>query len=86
MKACCNTVKARRSVIGTVVSGIGLILLPKCPLCLIGYSAVFASLGLSAGDLSWARAALWGVLGLSLLSWIGPWNREPSPDLTQDRS
>lgn len=48
---------------GTLVSGIALVLVPKCPACLAGQLALLTGVGISAGPAAWLRWAL--LLGLS---------------------
>ena len=57
-----GTIAERSSVASLLISGLGLAVLPKCPLCLAGYSTVFAMLGLSASTLGIWRGLLGAVL------------------------
>ena len=41
--------------------------LPKCPLCLAGYSAAFATLGIGSDTLRWTRSLFWAASAVALL-------------------
>lgn len=55
-----------RSVGGCAGSGALLILLPKCPLCIAAYLAVWTGLGIAAPIASYLRFALAGIFIASL--------------------
>ncbi len=76
MAACCQ---GRASGVGrklstitpSVVPGLALLLLPKCPLCLAAWLTVATGLSFSAGGATWVRAGIvivW-VAGLMYLVW-----------------
>lgn len=52
--ACCRKGHAA----GAVVSGIALALVPKCPMCVAGYVALFTGIGISTASAGWLRAGL----------------------------
>jgi len=57
MTCACKTQKPKRGLIGAIVAAIVLVLLPKCPMCFIGYAAVLG-IGLSAAAAAMLREAL----------------------------
>ncbi|MCW1923939.1 hypothetical protein OKA05_15335 [Luteolibacter arcticus] len=66
MKSCCqtpaittttSTTKARR-LAGWLIPGGLLVLMPKCPMCVAGYVALFTGLGISLPVATWLRYGL----------------------------
>ena len=58
MKTCiCKTKKPKRGAVTAFIAAIVLVLLPKCPMCFIGYAAVLG-IGLSATTAMMLREAL----------------------------
>ena len=66
MKTCCHQIKARR-LAGWLLPGGLLILMPKCPVCLAAYVAVFTSAGLSMAVAQGLRAVVIAAFIVSLL-------------------
>lgn len=57
MKTCCQQTKARR-LAGWLLPGGLLVLMPKCPVCLAGYVALFTGIGISLPAATWLRHGL----------------------------
>lgn len=57
MKTCCQQIKSRR-LAGWLLPGGLLVLMPKCPVCLAGYVAVFTGAGLSVAVARGLRVAV----------------------------
>jgi len=66
MKACCQRQKSR-SLAGWLLPGGLLVLMPKCPMCLAGYVAIFTGAGLSVAVAQGLRAAVIAAFVVSLL-------------------
>ena len=63
-RSCCAagaTGRRLRSALEWLLPGAVLMLIPKCPLCIIGYVAVFSGVGLSISTASWVRIAMIGT-------------------------
>ena len=67
MKTCCQQIKARR-LAGWLLPGGLLVLMPKCPVCLAAYVAIFTGAGLSMAVAQGLRAVVIGGFVLSLLA------------------
>lgn len=69
---CCRSSAAqaphrrRAGIAGWVISGAGLILLPKCPVCLAMYVALFTGVSISAASASHLRTAIGVLCGAGL--------------------
>jgi hypothetical protein len=57
MKTCCQQIKARR-LAGWLLPGGLLVLMPKCPVCLAAYVAIFTGAGLSMAVAQGLRAVV----------------------------
>jgi hypothetical protein len=57
MKTCCQQIKSRR-LAGWLLPGGLLVLMPKCPMCLAGYVAIFTGAGLSVAVAQGLRVAV----------------------------
>ena len=66
MKTCCQQIKSRR-LAGWLLPGGLLVLMPKCPVCLAGYVAVFTGAGLSVAVAQGLRVAVIGSFVASLV-------------------
>ena len=66
MKTCCQQIKARR-LAGWLLPGGLLVLMPKCPVCLAAYVAIFTGAGLSMAVAQGLRAAVIACFVVSLL-------------------
>jgi hypothetical protein len=66
MKSCCQRQKSR-SLVGWLLPGGLLVLMPKCPMCLAGYVAIFTGAGLSVAVAQGLRAAVIVAFVVSLL-------------------
>ncbi len=64
--SCCQQIKARR-LAGWLLPGGLLVLMPKCPVCLAGYVALFTGAGLSMAVAQGLRAAVIAGFVISLL-------------------
>lgn len=53
--------KNRITTLFSAASGLFAVLLPKCPMCLFGYSALLTVIGVKSVHLIWARSILAGV-------------------------
>jgi membrane protein DedA with SNARE-associated domain len=62
-----------RGLGGCVGSGALLVLLPKCPLCVAGYLAVFTGMGMAAPVAAHLRFALGAIFVASLVYLVGRW-------------
>lgn len=69
MKACCQRQKSR-SLAGWLLPGGLLVLMPKCPMCLAGYVAIFTGAGLSVAVAQGLRVAVMAAFVVSLLVFI----------------
>jgi len=69
MKACCQRQKSR-SLAGWLLPGGLLVLMPKCPMCLAGYVAIFTGAGLSVAVARGLRMAVIAAFAFSLLVFI----------------
>ncbi|RYD66880.1 MAG: hypothetical protein EOP83_03995 [Verrucomicrobiaceae bacterium] len=69
MKSCCQRQKSR-SLAGWLLPGGLLVLMPKCPMCLAGYVAIFTGAGLSVTVAQGLRAAVIAAFVVSLLVFI----------------
>lgn len=69
MKACCQKQKSR-SLAGWLLPGGLLVLMPKCPMCLAGYVAIFTGAGLSVAVAQGIRVAVIAAFVVSLLVFI----------------
>jgi hypothetical protein len=67
MKTCCRQIKARR-LAGWLLPGGLLVLMPKCPVCLAAYVAIFTGAGLSMAVAQGLRAVVIAGFVLSLLA------------------
>ncbi len=67
MKTCCQGRKRSTGAVAWLVPGSLLVLMPKCPVCLAGYVALFTGVGLSVPTASRLRLALIVVCSLLLL-------------------
>ena len=65
MKACCQGRKRSTGVAAWLVPGSLLVLMPKCPVCLAGYIALFTGLGLSVPAAS--RLRLFLIIACSMI-------------------
>jgi len=72
MKSCCQRRKSR-SLAGWLLPGGLLVLMPKCPMCLAGYVAIFTGAGLSVAVAQGLRAAVIGAFVVSLLVFCRAW-------------
>jgi hypothetical protein len=66
MKTCCQQIKARR-LAGWLLPGGLLVLMPKCPVCLAAYVAIFTGAGLSMPIAQGLRAVVIAAFVISLL-------------------
>ena len=66
MTTCCQQIKARR-LAGWLLPGGLLVLMPKCPVCLAAYVAIFTGAGLSMAVAQGLRAAVIACFVVSLL-------------------
>ena len=66
MKACCQGRKRNTGAAAWLVPGSLLVLMPKCPVCLAGYIALFTGVGLSVPAASWLRLMLIAACSLLL--------------------
>ena len=76
MSACCHAAEARktssamrrvREVFAWVVPSLLLVLMPKCPVCLVAYVTLWTGLGLSLVTATWLRGGLLLLCVASLL-------------------
>ena len=58
-----NARRCCREAGGWVLPGVGLVLIPKCPMCVAGYIAMFTGVGVS---MPVAAGLRWAMLGLCL--------------------
>ena len=66
MKTCCQQIKSRR-LAGWLLPGGLLVLMPKCPVCLAGYVAIFTGAGLSMAVAQGLRIAMIATFVASLV-------------------
>ena len=66
MKSCCQRQKSR-SLAGWLLPGGLLVLMPKCPMCLAGYIAIFTGAGMSVAVAQGLRVAVIAAFVVSLL-------------------
>lgn len=69
MKTCCQQIKARR-LAGWLLPGGLLVLMPKCPVCLAAYVAIFTGAGLSMPIAQGLRAVVIAGFVVSLLVFV----------------
>lgn len=70
-----------RRTSATATTTLGVVLMPKCPLCVAAYLAsIGASPGTAAALAPWARPAAWLLLALSLVAWWLGWARSRRPE------
>lgn len=80
MKRCCQG-RPKTGWVSAILSGAALVCMPKCPLCLAAYVALFTGAGLSVEKASHLRTALLAVCGAALLGSaamiLRPWAARP---------
>ncbi len=58
----------RRAWKGThwLVPSILLVFMPKCPMCIVAYVALFTGIGISISTAHWIEILMWALCGVSL--------------------
>ena len=65
---CCHVARRGGSIVGWVVPGTVLALLPKCPACVAGYVALLTGVGVSVSAATYLRTALIVLCDVSLVT------------------
>jgi hypothetical protein len=74
MSAACCAVPARRwAGAGGSLSGLCLLLVPKCPACIAAYVALFTGAGIAAPVAEYLRPALVCLFAISSIAWTMTW-------------